>query len=272
LAAGPAIGQFEVKHLSSTPGEIEFQSQNAHMFGNPKRELQAVDGALLYDDNSVTQQRHALELEFGLSHRFKSRIGIEYEKERLGDPATPEQADDFSRIELSELGAELIWVADSIQEDGLGFGLVTEYEHPLEDEEASLLLFGPIFQIERDEWWSIVNLYLVKHLGGDEPRDEKVDFAYATQFGYQLNQDWRLALEAYGTIDRIGNSGSEGEDAQLFGDHDQHRLGPVIYFSTGFEGESSDDDSPISIGLGLLIGLNGNTPDTTLKWSVEIEF
>jgi hypothetical protein len=112
----------------------------------------------------------------------------------------------------------------------------------------------------------------VKHLGGDEPRDEKVDFAYATQFGYQLNQDWRLALEAYGTIDRIGNSGSEDEEAQLFGDHDQHRLGPVIYFSTGFEGESSDDDSPISIGLGLLIGLNGNTPDTTLKWSVEIEF
>ncbi|MEW8317455.1 MAG: hypothetical protein AB2660_19540 [Candidatus Thiodiazotropha sp.] len=270
--SGPAIGQFEVKNLNAEPGEIEFQSQNAHMSGNPKRELRNVDGEVEYDDNSVTKQRHALELEFGITHRFKSRIGIEYEKERLDDPENPGEADDFNDLELSEIGAEIIWVLDPIEENDWGFGLVAEYEQPLEDEEASVLVVGPLFQLEREKWWSIINLYLVKHLGGDRPRDEKVDFAYATQFGLVLNQDWQLALEAYGTVDRLGDSGSPGEEAELFGDHNQHRLGPVFYYTGGFGGGASDDESSVSIGVGLLVGANDNTPDTTLKWSVEVEF
>ncbi|MES9940802.1 MAG: hypothetical protein ABW104_10495 [Candidatus Thiodiazotropha sp. 6PLUC2] len=269
---GPAIGQFEVKHLSATPGEIEFQSQNAHMFGNPERDLRNDSGEIQYDDNSVTKQRHALELEFGITNRLKSRIGIEYEKERLDEPDTPEQADEFSGLELSEIGAEVIWVVDPIKENDFGFGLVAEYEQPLEDEEASLLLVGSIFQVDRGEWSSIINLYLVKHLGGDEPQDEKVDFAYATQVGYSLNRDWQIALEAYGTVDRIGNTGSMGEEAQLFGDHDQHRIGPVFYYSGGLGADSSEEESSVSVGVGLLVGLNGNTPDTTLKWSIEVEF
>ncbi|MEW8052907.1 MAG: hypothetical protein AB2809_21330 [Candidatus Thiodiazotropha sp.] len=270
--AGPAIGQFEVKNLNAVPGEIEFQSQNAHTFGNPKRDLRNVGGEFEYDDNSVVKQRHALELEFGITRRFKSRIGIEYEKERLDDPDSPEQANEFSGLDLSEIGAEVIWVVDPIEENDWGFGLVAEYEHPLEDEEASLLLVGPIFQVERSEWWSIINLYLVRHLGGDQPRDEKIDFAYATQFGFELNQDWQLALEAYGTADRIGDTGNASEEAQLFGDHNQHRLGPVFYYIGGLGGEPTDEESSVSIGVGLLFGINDNTPDTTLKWSVEVEF
>ncbi|MES9993552.1 MAG: hypothetical protein ABW098_16500, partial [Candidatus Thiodiazotropha sp.] len=254
--SGPAIGQFEVKNLEATPGEIEFQSQNAHMSGNPKRKLRNIDGEIEYDDNSVAKQRHALELEFGITHRFKSRIGIEYEKERLDDPENPGEANDYNDLELSEIGVEIIWVLDPIEEDDWGFGLVTEYEQPLEDEEASLLLVGPLFQVEREEWWSIVNLYLVKHLGGERPRDEKIDFAYAMQFGRVLNQDWQLALEAYGTVDRIGDTGSVSEEAELFGDHNQHRLGPVFYYTGGFGGGSSDDDSSVSIGVGVLVGVN----------------
>lgn len=272
VLAGPAIGQFEVKNLEATPGEIEFQSQNAHMFGNPKRELRDVAGETLYDDNSVSKQRHALELEFGITRRLKSRIGIEYEKERVDDPQGPGQADAFASLALSEIGAEVIWVVDTIEENDWGFGLVAEYEHPREDEESSLLLVGPIFQLEREQWWSIINLYLVKHLGGEEPQDEKLDFAYATQFGYHLNRDWQLALEAYGTVERLADSGAAGEEAALFGDHDQHRLGPVFYYTGGLGGNPSEEVSDISIGVGLLFGVNDNTPDTTLKWSVEIEF
>jgi hypothetical protein len=234
--------------------------------------MRDVDGETEYDDNSVTKQRHALELEFGITRRFKSRIGIEYEKERLDDPENPGQADAFGRLELSEIGAELIWVIDPVEENDWGFGLVAEYEEPREDDEASLLLVGPIFQIERDKWWSIINLYLVKHLGGEAPRDEKLDFAYASQFGYVLNRDWQLALEVYGTVDRIGDSGNPGEEAKLFGDHNQHRLGPVFYYTGGLGGDSVEEESDVSIGVGLLFGANNNTPDTTLKWSVEVEF
>ncbi len=269
---GPAIGQFEVKNLSATPGEIEFQSQNAHMFGNPKRDLRDVGGELLYDDNSVAKQRHALELEFGITSRLKSRIGIEYENERLDDPDNPGQADEFNGLELAEIGAEVVWVLDPIEANDWGYGLVAEYEQPLDDEEASALLLGPILQVDRGKWSSIINLYLVKHLDGARPRDEKVDFAYAAQFGYGLSQDWELALEAYGTVDRIGDTGTLGEEAQSFGDHDQHRLGPVFYYTGGLGGGASDEESSVSIGVGLLVGLNDNTPDTTLKWTLEVEF
>jgi hypothetical protein len=270
--SGPAIGQFEVKNLSATPGEIEFQSQNAHMFGNPKRDLRNVSGEFQYDDNSVAKQRHALELEFGITSRLKSRIGIEYEKERLDDPDNPGQANEFDSLKLSEIGAEVVWVLDPIEKSDWGFGLVAEYEQPLDDEEASALLVGPIFQIDRGKWSNIVNLYLVKHLGGDRPRDEKLDFAYAAQFGYGLSRDWQLALEAYGTVDRIGDTGTLSEEAELFGDHDQHRLGPVLYYTGGLGGDPSDEESSLSIGVGLLVGLNDNTPDTTLKWTIEVEF
>jgi len=37
LHAEPAIGQFELKDLEAEPGEIEFQSQNAWSFGQPRR-------------------------------------------------------------------------------------------------------------------------------------------------------------------------------------------------------------------------------------------
>ncbi|MFI0460029.1 MAG: hypothetical protein ACH254_20785, partial [Candidatus Thiodiazotropha endolucinida] len=62
------------------------------------------------------------------------------------------------------------------------------------------------------------------------------------------------------------------EEAHLFGDHNQHRLGPVFYYTGGLGGESTGEESSVSTGVGLLFGINDNTPDTTLKWSVEVDF
>ena len=111
---------------------------------------------------------------------------------------------------------------------------------------------------------------LVHFLGGERPRDDKWDLAYAAQFGRALDAHWRLAVEAYGTIDRLGNSGRRGEAAERFGDHDQHRAGPLIYYTTELGGE--DDGIELLFGGGVLIGLNRNTPDTTLKWTIELAF
>ncbi len=269
--AGPAIGQFEVKDLESEPGGIEFQSQNAHMFGQPRRAVEADGGEFEYDDNSVTKQRHAMEVEFGITPRWKSRVGIEFEKERVDDPDSPAQADAYADLKLTEIGGELIAIIDPIDEDDdWGFGLVTEYEHALEDGEASTLLFGGIIQTNQGPWWANVNLYLVKHLGGDRPRDEKLDFAYASQFGRHLSEHWHATIEAYGTVDRLGDSGRRNEEARLFGDHDQHRLGPLLYYTT--ELGRGDDGTALLVGAGFLFGLNDNTPNTTFKWTVEVEF
>ena len=104
-----------------------------------------------------------------------------------------------------------------------------------------------------------------------------------------FSENWALALEGYGTIERLGKTGHPSEAALLFGDFDQHRIGPVLYYTYSFNGrrggQSVSRDSgllsdaggeaestQLTIGFGLLHGLNGNTPDHTFKLSIEVDF
>lgn len=286
VLGGPAVGQFELKDLESEPGGIEFQSQNAHSFGQPRRRVDTSDPSeTLYDTNTVLHQRHALELEFGITRYFKTRIGIEYEKERFDDPDSLAAADSFDDLKLSEAGIEAIVILKRLEGDGFGFGLVTEYERPIESEEASTILAGPIVEARAGKWSANVNLTAVRFFGGEQPRDDKWDFAYASKLAYTFNPSWTLALEAYGTVDRLGSTGRRDDDVDRFGDHDQHRMGPILYYSfeageglklastsKSLRDDGKDDDVEVLIGAGALFGLNENTPDATLKWTVEVEF
>lgn len=297
-AAGPAVNQFEVKNLDNEPGEVELQSQNAHVFGHPRRNfLEKAPGDFEYDDNSLVRQRHALEIELTLSRFLRTRIGIEFESERLDDPETFAMANSFSPLALTEIAIEGVVILVPVKKEGIGIGALVEYQEPIsEPGEAATLFFGPIVEVKSGPWNAVANLMLVKHLRGGEPgpghpgRDEKLDFAYASHIQYRYSDAWTFSLEAYGTIDRLGNTGTRSDEAILFGDHDQHRLGPVVYytFKTGASGTggprrgrtvavSDDDDdgdggASVRLGLGLLFGLNGNTPDHSLKWSIEVEF
>ncbi|MBL8566145.1 MAG: hypothetical protein JNM89_10560 [Hyphomicrobiaceae bacterium] len=302
--AEPSIGQFELKDLEAEPGEIEFQSQNAWSFGNPRRRFsEEAPGAFVYDDNSATKQRHALEIEMSLTRWFRTRVGIEYEKERLEDPPSPALADAYAPLELTEVALEGVVILKHVPEGGVGFGLLGEFEHPLGRGEMNSILFGPIVGTKSGPWSALLNVMLVHKFGSGETsaegleRDDKWDLAYAAQLKYAFDPRWALALEAYGTFDRLGHTGEPGEGALAFGDHDQHRIGPIAYY-TWRKGESGavrglgrlpagglddddakpggggekDDDVTVTLGTGLLFGLNGNTPDATLKASLEVEF
>jgi hypothetical protein len=282
--AGPAVGQFEVKTLESEPGEIEFQSQNAYAFGNPRRKI--IDnggGDIEADDNSLAKARNALELEFGITPNLKTRIGIEYEKERREEFTTAREAQGYEDLKLDEYAAEVIWIAIPRKGDGAGFGIVVEYEVPAESGGARTLVAGPIFEWANGPWLLSLNPTLVQFFGGERneagQKDEKIDFAYANQLKYRWSEHFDLALEAYGTIDRVGGRGGKSEEAALFGDFDQHRLGPVIYwnFTPSFAAApkmagDDDDEKMVSLGVGALFGLNDNTPDRTLKLSLEVIF
>jgi hypothetical protein len=285
--AEPAIGQFELKTLECKPGLIEFQSQNAYSWGQPSRQFVDDGTELVFDENSVERQRYAQELEFGFTKRLKMRVGIEFEEERIEDPPTVEQANDFEDLELTEYGAEMIAVFIPREADGAGLGFVVEYEAPLDDEESSALVLGPIIEYQSGPWFAAAVPMVVHAFGGEaeegEEIDDKWDFAYAAQLAYTLSPAWTLAMEAYGTVERIGSTGNPSESAQIFGDFDQHRLGPVVYFNypLGGSGDAAPDSSLLSdedegtsldIGLGLLAGLNSNTPDLTLKLSIEVQF
>ena len=136
-----------------------------------------------------------------------------------------------------------------------------------------------------------VNLDLRAHFGGERNDagmpDEKIDFTYTARLMYEASKNISWAVEAYGTIDRIGGTGTKSDEAALFGDHNQHRIGPVLYWTRELEGvaaspfrpmvDSNDvsdeaENPSLVFGVGVLLGLNENTPDTTLKLSIEALF
>lgn len=283
-AAGPAVGQFELKTLDAEPGEVEFQSQNAYAFGNPRRKTLEEGDDLAADDNSLARQRNALELEFGITRTLKTRIGIEYEKERFEEPATLRDANGYEDLKLDEYAAEVIWVLVPRKGDGVGLGVVVEYEVAAEDTSEQTINAGPILEWAHGPWSATAIPMLVQHLGGERnaagEEDEKIDFAYASQLKYRWSPHLDLALEAYGTVDRVGGRGGRSEANVLFGDFDQHRIGPVVYwnFTPAFakaaagDDEGGEDEEMVSLGIGTLFGLNDNTPATTLKLSMEVYF
>lgn len=285
----PYIGQFELKTLQSAPGSFEFQSQNAWSWGQPPRRSASGPSGVEFDENAVVRARHALELEIGFTNTLKTRVGIEFEKERLDEPATIQQANDFEEMSLEELGVELIAVLSPRDGDGVGFGVVAEIEMPVDHEEPSHFVLGPIIEFQSGRWFAAAIPMFVYAFGGDasegEKFDDKWDFAYATQLTYTFSERWALALEGYGTVERLGSTGNPSPSARLFGDFDQHRAGPVLYYTTHFGGphgplttesarfsRAEESGASLTIGLGLLAGLNENTPDRTLKLSVEVDF
>ncbi len=305
VRAEPAIGQFEVKGLEAEPGGIELQSQNAWSFGQPKRRFaEEQPGQFVYDENSVTRQRHALEVEMSLTHFLRMRVGVEFEKERFDDPAAPGLANAFDDLKLTEVAVEGVVILKPLPEaGGVGFGMLAEFEHPTSGNGLNSILLGPILGAKSGRLSALLNVFFIKHFGSGEitdeglARDDKWDFGYAAQLKYDFNSDWALALEGYGTIDRIGNSGRPTEGTILFGDHDQHRIGPVVYYEWRPDGggkgpgrsrnskvadvddvksggdEKDDDDGVLMrVGTGVLFGLNDNTPHTTLKLTLEMEY
>jgi hypothetical protein len=265
--AEPVIGQFELKTLDGAAlGEFEFQSQNAWSWGHPPRQIAGEDGDLELDENSITRQRYALELEGGLTRFLKMRAGVEFEQERMDEPPTLTEADAFGDLRLSELGIELIAVLRARENDGAGLGVVAELEKPVDDEEATHLTLGPIVEFQAGPWFAAAVPMLVRAFGGREEAgrrtDDKWDFAYAAQLMHRFSARWSLALEGYGTVERLGDTGYPSDAADRFGDFDQHRAGGVLYWTL----------SSVTVGAGLLEGLNANTPDHTVKLSVEVDF
>lgn len=289
-AAEPSIGQFELKNLEAGAGYLEFQSQNAYSFGQPGRRIGFdAGGGPIYDENSVTRLRNALEIEMGFSQYLKLRLGIEFEQGRIDDPVSRAQANSFDELKLDELGAEVIGIIIPRKGDGFGLGVVVEVERPLDTAETSSVIVGPIFEFASGPWSATVIPMGVHAFGGERDedgfKDHKWDFAYAAKVEYMFSDAWSLAVESYGTVERIGNSGHRSEEQRAFGDFNQHRIGPVLYYAynlgdigyrkpTWAAGAGGDDEegSTLTVGLGLLAGLNENTPDGTLKLSVEVDY
>lgn len=302
-AAGPGVNQFEMKDLDSAPGEMQFQSQNAISFGQPKRKLvETAPGQFAFDDNTAAKERYALEMQMGITTWFRIRLGVEFEKDRLDDPELLARANTFNDLQLTSVAMEGVLVFVPVKKQGVGFGLLVEFDDGIRGGGRQLYA-GPIIQAVTGPWTGLANLLMVQHFGSPDrfhhqPEDRSVDFAYALQLQYEVSQTWAVALEGYGTFDRISPAGNQAQTLAWFGRFDQHRAGPVVYYRCnpgavahtvktgaggvkGLDKDKDDDDKPgvgvdketsVSIGVGLLFGLNDNSPKETLKLSLEYNF
>jgi hypothetical protein len=312
LAGGPAnaqLNQLEIRQPKVEAGEVELEYLGEYHFAQPRRRFVAEEpGVFELDDNEFNRQRHTIGLSYGITRWLSLQVALEAEQERFEDAETVAVARGFDELKVTEIEIESTIVLIPTPKDG-GFGLaaLVEYNLPFNRDETDQLFMGSALQYAWGPWTATVNLYAVKHFGGREEldgaliSDERWDFQYAAQLKYRVNDTIALALEGYGVVERLGNSGTRSEERELFGDFDRHLLGPVLYYSWGGDndrparkagkglrvrgadangnGKNGDDDKngngegpSYTLGAGVLFGLNENTSDVALKWSLEVEF
>ncbi|MET0407942.1 MAG: hypothetical protein ABW006_06200 [Hyphomicrobium sp.] len=279
--AGPSLDQFEIKDLETVPGAIEFESQNDFSAGNPRRRVVSNGaGGIIADDNTVTRQREGIEVEMGLTNFLKLRLGIELEQGRLDDPKTFNDAGRMGPLEFDGYGAETIWNIIQRKGDGIGAGFLVEWDQSVHSDEASTLTIGPIVEWQSGRWSATINPTAIQYFGGGYQDRGKLDFGYAARLMYRTSNELALAVESYGGVERI-SGGNTDEAEEIFGTFNQYRLGPIVYWTFGdtddddaTKKKDDDDDRKVetTIGFGALFGLNSDTPATTIKLSLDVDF
>jgi hypothetical protein len=305
--ANAQLNQLEIRQPKVEAGEVELEYLGEYHFGQPRRRFVTEEpGVFEFDGNEFARQRHTIGLSYGVTRWLGVQIAVEAEQERFEDAETVAKARGFDELMVTEIEFESTIVLIPTPKDG-GFGLAAllEYNLPFSRDETDQLFLGSALQYAWGPWTATANLYAVKHFGGREEldgaliSDERWDFQYAAQLKYRVNDTIALALEGYGVVERLGDSGTKSEERRQFGDFDRHLLGPVLYYSWGGDNDrpqrktakglrvrgaeandkNGDGDKngngegpSYTLGAGVLFGLNENTSDVALKWSLEVEF
>jgi len=299
--ANAQLNQLEIKEPRVEAGEVDVEYLGDYHFQRPRRrflEEPPGSGALVFDDNDFNRQRHTFGIGYGLTNWLGLQVAVEAEQSRFEDAETFARASAFGDLKVTEIQLEGTIVLVPAGKHGFGIAALIEHNISLERGEAHQLFLGTALQYARGPWSGTVNLYAVKNIGGREERDgmfikdERWDFQYAAQVKYQANDNFALALEGYGVVERLGNSGTKSQERELFGDFNRHLLGPVFYYSWGTDDRATrmpgkglrvrnadaDDKNgnkegpKYNLGAGILFGLNENTSDVVLKWTLGVEF
>jgi len=238
----------------------------------------------------VKRHGHELEVWLGVTGQWA-----------VGATATPEQrrGEDgrFDAFKFSEIEVQQKLVILPIEGHGTGVTFYSAYGQTvaggLTGENEKELKFGPIIKAERSAFMAQTNVFLVRLFDLEERafEDGALEIErepshwtlnYRWQVTYQQSARWAFGLEGFGEIVDIGNHIPGGGPSR-------HRLGPVIYLTTGKDGHSNaptlkdgdphrhdhdngDGDQGLQLAFGVLFGLNDETSDATLKWRLGFEF
>jgi len=118
----------------------------------------------------------------------------------------------------------------------------------------NVLEVGPMFQHEFGAIQSNLNLLLERELGSAaEPGAELI---YAWQVKWRGNSRFEPGVQGFGSLGRTND----------FGHVTEHKIGPAFFGQVPLGGRNK-----LRYDGAVLFGLNNNTPDTTVRFTLEYE-
>ena len=123
---------------------------------------------------------------------------------------------------------------------------------------ASAGKFGPLARFGGDDLSLTLNALFDKTFG--KYRTPGMGLDYSAQFKVALADGIGAGAELFGDISDLGDVASFN--------HPELRVGPVLYLSW----RSDQSHFGFTGGVGVLLGTTDDTPDTTMKWDLELSF
>jgi hypothetical protein len=230
-ATGAVAHTFDVKQLDVTAGSLELGLDNtAHPHLPP----------------DANRSAHDVSLDWGAHRWLKLSAVLKLEKP---------QDDDFR---VAKTVAESLFVLKPIDpkrphDVGLGwFGAIEASLHP---DTTNSLLFGPIVTLAAGRLSFTANPFLERTFGRN--RVEGVALSYGWNAKYELREGLAVGLEAYGTVDNMGDPPPWSQQ--------EHRIGPAIFAEIELA-----RDFKITPDIGVFYGLTPATPHVAIKLNVGI--
>lgn len=200
-----------------------------------------------YNDNSndIDNERAAeLEIGYGVTSWWFSGAETEWGRD-TNENTTYEGFALINIFRFSEPGE--YWV---------DMGLFSELGFPDESQEPNTIEIGPMFQKEIGNTVSNLNVIFVRDY--DSNAEHETEFEYEYQTRWLGNKKLEFGVQAFGEFGEV-------EDTNSIGDQ-EHKIGPAIFGEV-----AAGERNKIKYNAALLAGLTNNTPDETLRFTVEYE-
>jgi high-affinity iron transporter len=208
-------------------------------------ELELSGGLLRDDDQTIDDaQSWKLGLGHGVTPWWMTEVEFRWDKEPSA-AARYSLAEWVNIFQLTERGQ--YWMDVS---------LFTEFElQNHRSNGADAFEFGPMFQKEVAGTQTNLNLVFVSEYGSEADSPIKLEYAWQIK---TLNPGvLQYGAQGMGAFGRVSNFDSY--------DNQEHQFGPALF------GEIKSGQQKVKFNTALLFGVTDNTPDQTLRFSVEYE-
>lgn len=192
-------------------------------------------------DSEPNEYAYVFDVGYGVTSNWKTELVVEYS-------GTPGMAGSVEAYEW-----ENVVVLTEQGKHWLDFGLLLEYEVPTASGPDELKI-GGLFEKEIGPTITDLNLIFERGIGSGASNEVELDYAWQVKWrGNELHEWGVQGFGGFGALDD-------------FGAGDAHSIGPAIF---GVKRLASGNK--ISYDAAILVGVNHDAPDATLRFNIEYE-